>query len=258
MHDGTFHEAVRGILTLAQLFSIMPVCGILSKDPRKLRLSYTSIRAFYAYFCALGILFLTTMSVFFFASKRYHFQKMVTAFFYCYNLYGMYRFWKLAKSWPGLMVKWTQVDDCLPAQRNEYDRTILVQRIKVCSILVMMLSLSEHLLSIVAAVHYSNNCPAVHDPYEAFFKSNFAFVYYYFRYSALRGFLTKFFNVICNFIWSYIDLFVIVISMGLSHSFRRVNHFLIQHKREVTFAKVRFHNLSLFKKTIFPFFVQRK
>ncbi|ETN59574.1 hypothetical protein AND_008836 [Anopheles darlingi] len=151
MHDGTFHEAVRGILTLAQLFSIMPVCGILSKDPRKLRLSYTSIRAFYAYFCALGILFLTTMSVFFFASKRYHFQKMVTAFFYCYNLYGMYRFWKLAKSWPGLMVKWTQVDDCLPAQRNEYDRTILVQRIKVCSILVMMLSLSEHLLSIVAA-----------------------------------------------------------------------------------------------------------
>uniref|UniRef100_A0A182G0C2 Gustatory receptor n=2 Tax=Anopheles albimanus TaxID=7167 RepID=A0A182G0C2_ANOAL len=232
MHDGTFHEAVRGILTLAQLFSVMPVCGIHSKDPRKLRLSYTSFRAFYAYFCALGISFLTAMSVFFFASKRYNFQKMVTAFFYCYNLYGMYRFWKLAKSWPGLMVKWTHVDDSLPTQRNEFDRAILAHRIKVCSILVMTLSLSEHLLSIVAAVHFSNNCPAVHDPYEAFFKSNFAFVYYYFRYSALRGFLTKFFNVICNYIWSYVDLFVIVVSMGLSHSFRRMNHYLLQHKRE--------------------------
>uniref|UniRef100_A0A182JEB1 Gustatory receptor n=1 Tax=Anopheles atroparvus TaxID=41427 RepID=A0A182JEB1_ANOAO len=231
-HDGTFHEAVTGVLLMAQLFSIMPVCGILAKDPRKLRFSYVSGRAFYAYFCATGIGFMATMALYFFVSKRYNFQKMVTAFFYTYNLYAMFRFGQLAKRWPALMVKWTRIDQTLPPQKDEFERATLGYRIKLCSILVMTLSLSEHLLSIVAAVHYSNNCPAVHDPYEAFFKSNFAFLYYYFRYSALRGFLTKFFNVICNFMWSYVDLFVIVISMGLSHSFRRINAFLFQHKRE--------------------------
>uniref|UniRef100_A0A182WQV6 Gustatory receptor n=1 Tax=Anopheles minimus TaxID=112268 RepID=A0A182WQV6_9DIPT len=232
MFNGTFHEAVRGVLTMAQLFSIMPLRGILAKDPRKLRFSYTSGRAVYAYVCALGIGFLAVMAVYFFASKRYHFQKMVTAFFYCYNLYAMYRFGRLGQQWPGLMVKWTRVDDSLPPQKDLFERAVLAYRIKLCSIMVMTLSLSEHLLSIVAAVHYSNNCPAVHDPYEAFFKSNFAFVYYYFSYSTWRGFLTKFFNVICNFIWSYVDLFVIVISMGLSHSFRRINAYLFLHKRE--------------------------
>uniref|UniRef100_A0A182LWX8 Gustatory receptor n=1 Tax=Anopheles culicifacies TaxID=139723 RepID=A0A182LWX8_9DIPT len=232
MFNGTFHEAVRGVLMMAQLFSIMPVRGILAKDPRKLRFSYTSGRAVYAYFCAVGIGFLAVMSVYFFASKRYHFQKMVTAFFYCYNLYAMYRFARLGQKWPALMVKWTRVDDSLPPQKDLFERAVLAYRIKLCSIIVMTLSLSEHLLSIVAAVHYSNNCPAVHDPYEAFFKSNFAFVYYYFSYSTLRGFLTKFFNVICNFVWSYVDLFVIVISMGLSHSFRRINAYLFLHKRE--------------------------
>uniref|UniRef100_A0AAG5CUB2 Gustatory receptor n=1 Tax=Anopheles atroparvus TaxID=41427 RepID=A0AAG5CUB2_ANOAO len=208
-HDGTFHEAVTGVLLMAQLFSIMPVCGILAKDPRKLRFSYVSGRAFYAYFCATGIGFMATMALYFFVSKRYNFQKMVTAFFYTYNLYAMFRFGQLAKRWPALMAKWTRIDQTLPPQKDEFERATLGYRIKLCSILVMTLSLSEHLLSIVAAVHYSNNCPAVHDPYEAFFKSNFAFLYYYFRYSALRGFLTKFFNVICNFMWSYVDLFVI-------------------------------------------------
>lgn len=131
------------------------------------------------------------------------------------------------------MRRWFNVEQLLPQCSNILERGKLANKIKLTSILVITLSLMEHMISIVAAVYYTPNCPGIKDPVKMFFKSNFLFVFYYFEYSEIRGFTIKLINVISTFVWSYIDLFVIVVSIGLSHTFRRINNHLMLHKREV-------------------------
>lgn len=232
IHDGSFHDAVSGLLITAQLFSIMPVCGIGQKDTTKLHFSWKSKRIFYSYAACLGTAFLAVTSTIRFVDRNFNFSRLTGVFFYSYNLYGMYCFIRVAQKWPVLMQKWFNVEQLLPQSSNIIERGKLANKIKLISILVITLSLMEHMLSIVAAVYYTPNCPNIKDPIKMFFKSNFLFVFYYFEYSEIRGFVVKFINVISTFVWSYIDLFVIIVSIGLSHTFRRINNHLMTHKRE--------------------------
>lgn len=235
IHDGSFHDAVSGLLITAQLFSIMPVCGIGHKDTGKLHFSWKSKRIFYSYAAFLGTAFLAVTSTLRFVQKNFNFSRLTGVFFYSYNLYGMYCFIRVAQKWPFLMRKWFSVEQLLPQSSNILERGKLANKIKLISILVITLSLMEHMLSIVAAVYYTPNCPNIKDPLKMFFKSNFLYVFYYFEYSEIRGFVVKFINVISTFVWSYIDLFVIIVSIGLSHTFRRINNHLMTHKREVLY-----------------------
>ncbi|XP_055641419.1 gustatory receptor for sugar taste 64f-like [Toxorhynchites rutilus septentrionalis] len=232
IHDGTFHDAIAGLLVMAQLFAVMPVCGILSKDPKKLTFIWTSKRALYTYAMCLGTVFLSVNAVTRLFDRGFTFARLTVGFFYTYNLYATYCFILVARKWPAMIRKWCEVEQLLPSSTNILERGQLAYKIKMVSILVMTLSLMEHMLSITAAVFFTPNCSGITDPLTMFFKSNFLFVFYHFEYSKIRGFVVKCINVVNTFVWSYMDLFVIVISIGLSHTFKRVNDFMIKHKRK--------------------------
>lgn len=212
----------------------MPVCDVTAKDPRRLHFSWFSKRALYTYVGLAGTAFLAMNAIIRFLMKNFNFNRLTTVFFYSYNLYGMYRFLLLARKWPKLMQSWYDAEQTLPQLGNVVDRGALAWKIKLISLLVITMSLTEHLISIIAAVYYTSDCPDIGDPVDFFFKSNFVFIFHYFEYSKVRGFFIKYINVLCTFLWSYIDLFVIVISIGLSHTLKRINEYLMKHKREVS------------------------
>lgn len=234
IRDGTFHDAVGGLLATAQLFAVMPVCDVTAKDPRRLYFSWFSKRALYTYVGLAGTAFVAVNAIIRFLMKNFNFNRLTTVFFYSYNLYGMYRFLLLARKWPKLMQSWYDAEQTLPQMGNVVDRGALAWKIKMISLLVITMSLTEHLISIIAAVYYTSDCPDIGDPVDFFFKSNFVFIFHYFEYSKVRGFFIKYINILCTFLWSYIDLFVIVTSIGLSHTLKRINEYLMKHKREVS------------------------
>lgn len=88
----------------------------------------------------------------------------------------------------------------------------------------------EHLLSIIVGAHGANNCPSIRDPIKAFLISNYPQVFLVFNYSGMLGFITKFFNVISTFLWSFSDLFVIIVSIGLSSKLHQINEDLLKVK----------------------------
>lgn len=83
--------------------------------------------------------------------------------------------------------------------------------------------LGEHLLSITVGAHGANNCPTIKDPVKAFYVRNYPQVWLIFTYSGWLASLIKFFNIILTFAWSYTDLFVIIISIGLTSKFEQLN-----------------------------------
>ncbi|XP_055606586.1 gustatory receptor for sugar taste 64f-like [Uranotaenia lowii] len=232
IRDGTFHDAVGGMLTMAQMLSVMPVSGIMERDPAKVRFTWLSKRIIYCYAVYAGTAFLVITTLIRFFEKDFSFGRLTTVFFYSYNLYGMYCFVRVAQKWPELIRKWHDTEQLLPQSTNILERGVLARKIKLISILLTTLSLLEHLLSIVSAVFYRPYCPEVPDPMEMFFKANFFFVFQHFEYSNWLAFIIKYLNVVCTFVWSYIDLFVMVISLGLSHTFERINDFMRKHKRQ--------------------------
>ncbi|XP_058823605.1 gustatory receptor for sugar taste 64e-like isoform X2 [Topomyia yanbarensis] len=232
IHDGTFHDAIAGLLVTAQFCAVMPVCGITSKDPKNLHFSWTSKRIVYTYAACLGTAFFTVNAIVRFFMRSFTFVGLTVVFFYSYNLYGLYCFIKVARKWPALIRKWHQAEQLLPRNNNIMERGFLAKKIRLIALSVVTMSLAEHLLSIISAVYYSPNCPAIPDQLDKFIKTNFVFIFHFFEYSKIRGFFVKYVNGICTFVWSYIDLFVIVVSIGLSHCYKRINEFLMQHKRK--------------------------
>jgi gustatory receptor len=90
--------------------------------------------------------------------------------------------------------------------------------------------LAEHLLSITVGAHGANNCPSIRDPIRAFYIANYPQVFKIYPYSGALGTFAKFLNIIATFAWSYTDLFVIVISIGLASKFKQINEDLIDVK----------------------------
>lgn len=89
---------------------------------------------------------------------------------------------------------------------------------------------AEHLLSITVGAHGANNCPTIRDPIRAYYVANYPQVFLVFPYSGELGTLAKFLNIIATFAWSYTDLFVIVISIGLASKFKQINEDLSEVK----------------------------
>ncbi|XP_037906238.1 uncharacterized protein LOC119648542 [Hermetia illucens] len=227
----TSHQAIVKkslVLLFAQLFGVMPVTGVKAKDIRGLSFSYFSIIFIYSLivFISLAFYFSTTLIV-------------IKAFLDPVIFYGSivciyYKFGNLARQWPKLMQKWEKIERNLPEHPTQLSKAALAQRIKMVAIVVLMMSLIEHLLNIITIVHYANYCNTGQDPVQQVFKSQLSQLFYITEFSVFKAIFGKLVNVIATFTWNYMDLFVMVVSIGLSDKFRQVNASLFRMKGKVT------------------------
>lgn len=63
-----------------------------------------------------------------------------------------------------------------------------------------------------------------------FFMAQLNQLFYFTSYSPAKAFFGKILNVVSTFLWSFTDLFVIVVSLGLSTRFKQINDSLMRHK----------------------------
>lgn len=97
----------------------------------------------------------------------------------------------------------------------------------------MFISTVEHLLNIITSIQKANHCKHTEDPIENAMLVQLPHVFYFTSYTPTKAVVAKLVNVICTFVWTYTDLFVMVISVGLVSRFRQINASLREHKGEV-------------------------
>lgn len=71
------------------------------------------------------------------------------------------------------------------------------------------------------------------DPFEDYFRMELNQLFVYFEYSPYLAFFGKMLNILSTFMWSYMDLFVMVVSIGLSTQFKKINRNLMKYKGQV-------------------------
>lgn len=91
----------------------------------------------------------------------------------------------------------------------------------------------EHVLNIYSVVHYAINCLNRPDPLRDLMEVQLSELFAVTDYTPLKGLLAKILNVVATFAWTYMDLFVILISIGLSSRFKLINRDLERIRGEV-------------------------
>lgn len=102
---GSFHEAIKPMLVIGQFFGVMPVSNVTAACPNSLRFSWKSLRVFFSIFVTASCGFVACSTIYWTLSKKLEFGKMVILVFYVTNFLSFVCFFKLAKEWPELMVK---------------------------------------------------------------------------------------------------------------------------------------------------------
>lgn len=95
----------------------------------------------------------------------------------------------------------------------------------------------EHALSHVRVIRLAVLC-AVEDKMDGictFFFNSFPHVYDYFPCTLWNGIIIFIINVLCAFAWTYMDLFIILISIALADRFRQLNRCMQSIKGKVSF-----------------------
>lgn len=82
----------------------------------------------------------------------------------------------------------------------------------------------------ISAINYSAFCNQTDDPIRNFFLLTNDEIFYVLDYSATLAMWGKLQNFYSTFIWNYMDIFVMIISIGLASKFRQLNDNLLTFK----------------------------
>lgn len=91
----------------------------------------------------------------------------------------------------------------------------------------------EHVLNLVSILYYGKICLNQKEPIKELFRANLSQLFTFLSYSNWLAVLGKMVNIVATFAWNYMDLFVMMISLGLSSRFKQINEDLQRVKGEV-------------------------
>ncbi len=84
----------------------------------------------------------------------------------------------------------------------------------------------EHTLSLGVQIYNANHCPAITDIFQALYTVSFPEIFYFFKYNIILAILAQFYQTVATFVWNYMNLFIILLSIGISHRFKQLNSIL--------------------------------
>ncbi|XP_012159838.2 gustatory receptor 5a for trehalose-like [Ceratitis capitata] len=226
LHNGSFHESVGPVLVIAQWFGLMPVRGILAVNAKSLKFSWVSFRTCYSvvYVILTSIDTGLTMNMVFRGAMEV--KNISPLVFHVNALLVAICFLRLAVKWPQLMLKWQRVERQLPPHQMWRDREALALRVHKVTFVLITLALTEHLLSVVSGIHFAIHCSPNSDPIKSFFIAVSPHTFLIFNYSTWLAWCGKLLNVLNTFGWSYMDVFLMIIGLGLSSLFGQVQNSL--------------------------------
>lgn len=150
--------------------------------------------------------------------------------FFTTNLCISLSFTVLAHRWAGLMVEWENTELSLP-QRPQLSASNRKARRKVIIItsVLMITALFEHALAKPSGYYRALEC-GITDPLEANLMQAFPEMFSFVPFNIYVGFVAHIVTTFLTFYWNYVDLFVVVVSIGLRQNLKHINSIILDGK----------------------------
>ncbi|XP_068086409.1 uncharacterized protein [Anabrus simplex] len=219
-HPGqdSIHRSMTSLLVTAQLFGLMPVQGITAPSPSRLRFHWRSLRVLYCLVVLVCSIILLGISCARLARIGVTFPRTAGTLFFVVHILAIVLFLQLARRWPHLMWEWARVESAFthygPPPR-------LARTFRAVTATVMLAALVEHLLSNAKSLRtFYFLCP---DNWVRLFASSHYHAFEVVPYAPLWIPVFALFNLLSTFSWSYVDVFLMLLSVGVSARFRQLN-----------------------------------
>lgn len=134
------------------------------------------------------------------------------------------------------MVHWEEVEAKMPKYRTQKEKRRLAFRIKTYAIGFCICAITEHLLTAMSTIYYVKACRPDYDPVAGFFERQIIQLFSLTSYELWKGLCGKTVNVMAAFVWNYMNIFVVIISIGISSRLKQLNDELERVKGEVLYT----------------------
>ncbi|XP_031346284.1 gustatory receptor for sugar taste 64f-like isoform X1 [Photinus pyralis] len=210
------------VVLLGQVFGIMPLSDACGPHEHCIYFKWKSWKVLYTLLVVVGSVFCGWSTIYHMANHGSTMGLVSAVMFYLNSIVVHLLFVSLAKDWAHLMREWSAVDI---GMRSYGWPSNLDARLKITSVIILSFATSEHLLSAIQNFVRAINCRnTIAEIFEYFFV-NLAYpqVFSSITYSIGIGVTLQVITLISTFSWTYIDLFIILISSALALRFRQVS-----------------------------------
>ncbi|XP_058817462.1 uncharacterized protein LOC131680768 [Topomyia yanbarensis] len=220
-----FWAALRPIIFVAQLFALFPVDGIFSKDVNRIAFRWISPRSLYSLcLLVLGALVIIAQ-VHHVASTTATASNIAAVLYYVFNYSGLVCFFVIAIQWRTVMANWRMHEEVFLHSPYLVKGRSLKFQVRAVGISILVLAFIEdvlHMLSCyVSNQEYMLRCDNSTPFWELFYAREHIQIFGYVKYSLPLALLNEFVHKIYLFAWSFMDLFITLISLSLSKRFEQ-------------------------------------
>ncbi|XP_053691092.1 uncharacterized protein LOC128739622 [Sabethes cyaneus] len=254
IEDDYFHIAIAPVLKISQLFGVFPLSNVMERLPEKLAFKATSLACFISSAVIFGGYSVSLLSVKRLTVKGINVINVAEPFFFAINATSTVLFWQLAKTWSTLLTEWRRTEKTF--LKNPFHRVPLKRRIRSLAVVILFLALVEHMLSVgnnVSNIYReAANCNwTITEPFKYFCFKTFSSAFSSIPYNLPVVIYNEYIVLSMTFVWNFVDLFVVLVSIGLSVRFRQLNHYIsdrISQRKPTTehcWERIRIHYVSL-------------
>ncbi|KAK2575503.1 hypothetical protein KPH14_011224 [Odynerus spinipes] len=228
-----FHRAIGPILWWAQFFGLLPLAGIRSASPSRLKYKRFSLRTAYSVLVAASIFFMATLSVLHmirtFNAEAFEVRggiaaATVGAMFYGNSFFGTIAFLWLSPRWVTLQNDWRAMERFVDGNVSRAPR--LRWKFIIISTVVLLFSLIEHILSVVnnsVDFEWGTSNSTFPNFLRIYTAASHAFILESVEYNFALGIYIFVASKIATFTWNFTDLFVMLVSTGLAERYKSLN-----------------------------------
>ncbi|GAB0093012.1 Gustatory receptor [Sergentomyia squamirostris] len=218
----SFHECLKPVMFVARCASLIPVKGTLCsvEDLEYRTLSY---RMFYAAVITIAMLMMSVLSLMKVINQQLAYEKLITLLYYTLLFGACLHFIRMAQQWPGLMTKWSRVERSLQPCEHLCNKIPTKRKIYLLVAAMTIMTLIDEFLSIISGINKGKSCIGIWNSVERYFKQSFPQIFSFVPYHEVTAALAQIFQLYSTFIWNFIDLFIMAVSIGLSSLLRQFN-----------------------------------
>ncbi|XP_055605230.1 gustatory receptor for sugar taste 61a-like [Uranotaenia lowii] len=231
--DGTvtadrFHQAIAPIILVIQIFGIFPLGNVMARNPGDYKFGRLHLCYWISAIAIFGGYALATLSINRVWSKLNVFN-IDEALFFGINATCSVITWKIAREWKFLTTRWYHTEELFLT--DAFVRVSLKWKIRLLAVTILLLALAEHsmcvLSNILSLYKVAWNCKwDIPDHFHFYSSANFQSVFKVFPYNVPMAIYNQYVIISMTFTWNFVDLFIILVSIGIHARFHQLNIFI--------------------------------
>jgi gustatory receptor len=168
---------------------------------------------------------------------------LVGLVFFSYTTTCTIIFLLLARRWPSIAWYWAQKEEKFLRAPYKRFNWRLSKKIKFTATIVILLAFTEHCLFLANSAfnqynHVHENNVTVDDVLSYFLENQFGFIFPRIPFWLPYGIFVELINLSFTFGWNYMEIFVMIVSLGLCTRFQQINQRMERFRGKVKSLKI--------------------